>query len=342
VLSLEARSLMAHVNKAYGDSTIVMASDMVIPRRFTSGSLSLDVALGGGWPANHWVEILGKESAGKTAIALKTIAANQALSPDYTAMWIAGEHYNTGWATALGVDNSRVMVCPTQDMEFAFELMLQATESRAFDGVVLDSYPALIPKQEAENTMGEFSVAEGAKVFNKYWRKAGKASHRASDGHEKPFHGIIINQQRDKIGGFARFGVPQTSPGGHGKDYAYFIRLLVARDEYIHEKTPGDKDQVFVGQTIKMTTTKNKSAPPGQVASVDFYFRDAPTLGFQRGEYDSAKEYMTLAINKGTIRKSGGWYYFNDRKWQGKEALMADIHAESVLAAEIAAGVLGG
>lgn len=340
MLAPDVLAFSAKVNKLFGDGALVAASDMVISRRFTSGSLSLDVILGGGWPANQWVEIIGRESAGKTACAFKTIAANQARDPAFTAMWIAGEHYDADQAAALGVDNDRVMVCPTQEMEFALELMLQATESRAFDAVILDSFPALIPREEDEKSMEEAGVAVGAKLFNRYWRKAGKASHRNSDGSERPIMGIIINQYRDKIGSFARFGVPQTSPGGHGKDYAYFVRLEVARDDWLTEKKPGVKDPVVVGQSIKMRTIKNKAAAPHQAASVDFYFRDAPFTGFRRGDYDLGKEYVAMGILFGVVRKSGGWYYFDDRKWQGRETLEVDVRAEPELQSLLASEVL--
>jgi recombination protein RecA len=338
MLSVEAQAVMARVNKAFGADTLVMASDMVMPKRFTSGCLSLDLMLGGGWPANQWSEIYGPESAGKTVIALKTIAANQRADQNYTTLWVAGEHYNAPWADRLGLDNERVIVLPTQNMEVALELMLQAAESRAFDSIVLDSYPALIPHEEDEKAMDEVVVAVGAKTFNKYWRKAGKASHRASDGSERPFHGIIINQQRDKIGAWAPRGVPQTSPGGHGKDYAYFVRLQLQRDEYIYEGS-GDNKQ-FVGQSIKMTTVKNKSSSPRQTASVDFYFKDAPTLNFRAGEFDTGKDYFNTALSMGIISKSGGWYYFADRKWNGKGAAMTDILAEPVLMDELRQEVL--
>lgn len=340
MLSAEAQLVMAGINKKFGDQTMVVASDFVIPKRFPSGSLSLDVILGGGWPANQWVEIIGLESAGKTACALKTIATNQKLDPEFTALWIAGEHYDTDQARALGVDNDRVMILPTQEMELALELMNQVAASKSVDCVVLDSYPALIPSEEDEKAMDEFVVATGAKVFNKYWRKAGKATRRAPDGSERPMMGIIINQFRDKIGGFAKFGTPQTSPGGHGKDYAYFVRLQVQRDEFIKEKRPGAADPVIVGQTIKMTTIKNKAAPPRQVASVDFYFRDAPLIGFRRGDYDLGKEFVRVGIEFGVIKKSGGWYYYGDRKWQGKENVEIDVRCEPELQSELRADVM--
>ena len=73
---------IASINKKYGDGTVVLGSDIIEqPPRFTSGSLALDVSLGGGWPANQWHELIGEASNGKTAIALKTVAANQKAGP---------------------------------------------------------------------------------------------------------------------------------------------------------------------------------------------------------------------------------------------------------------------
>jgi recombination protein RecA len=49
--------------------------------------------LGGGFPGNQWNELVGEPSHGKTALALKTIAANQKLNPDYTTVWVAAEQW---------------------------------------------------------------------------------------------------------------------------------------------------------------------------------------------------------------------------------------------------------
>lgn len=337
-LSVGAMGVLKDINKKMGDGTIFLGSEMVVPRRYTSGSLSLDVALGGGWPGNHWVEVIGRESAGKTAVVLKTVAANQRLDPEFATMWVAGEHFDEDQANALGVDISRVAVVPTQDMEFALQIMLAGAESKEFDCIILDSFPALLPASEDEKAMDEFTVADGAKIFNKYWRKAGKATRRSYKGDERPMIGIIINQYRDKIGGFSPRGVPQTTPGGHGKDYAYYARLEVVRSDYLKEKRGGN--DVMVGQTIKMTTIKNKSAAPRQVAQVDFYFRDAPTRNFRRGDYDLGKEYVALGILFGVIKKSGGWFYYDGRKWNGQPSVQVDVLAEPQLRDQLGAEVI--
>ena len=81
---------IAKLNKKLGADTIVLGADISESiGRCTSGSLALDVVLGGGWPTNQWHEIVGEASNGKTALALKTIAANQKLDPEFTTVWVA-------------------------------------------------------------------------------------------------------------------------------------------------------------------------------------------------------------------------------------------------------------
>lgn len=324
----DRRAFAANLNKVLGDEIIIPAEDLVIPRRYTSGSLALDVALGGGFPGNLWTELIGNESSGKTATILKTIAANQKLDPDFTTMWVAGEHFDSEQAVALGVDLKRVDLARIQVAEKALQIMLDATASKFYDCIALDSWPALLPNEEAEKEMDEFVTAAGARRMNQFIRKAGPASLRKADGSERPFFGIIVNQWRDKIGGFSRFGTPKTSPGGKGKNYFFYTRIEVRNDEWITEKRPGIKDPVKVGQTIKWLTVKNKSAAPQQTASADFFFADTRTLGFRRGDYDSAKEFVDIGLLLGVIERAGAYYRFDGQQWQGKDGLLAAIRED--------------
>jgi recombination protein RecA len=323
----DVRAFELGANKVLKSDILVRASDMLVPATFTTGSVAFDVALGGGWPGNKWVQVIGHWMAGKTALTLKTIAANQRLNPDLNTFWLAAEHYDTTQAQALGVDNGRVTVAPVQEMELGLDLLLSATESQVYDILVLDSYPAMLPHAEDEKSMAEFGQADGARRFNQFWRKAGKASCRNHNGTDRPFLGIIINQYRDKIGGIpARFGVPQTSPGGHGQDYAYYTRVDVARKEWIKETWPDVADPVAVGQTLKLKTIKNKAAAPQRTAEVDFYFNNAPIHGFKRGDYDTGKECVTMGLLFHVIKhENGSWISFEGEKFSGKPALQARV-----------------
>jgi recombination protein RecA len=336
VINSEARKIMAQINKRFGDSVVVVGADIRenLLSRTTTGSTTFDYVLGGGFPTNQWNELVGEPSHGKTAIALKCIAANQAKNPEFTTVWVAAEQWVPEYAEMCGVDTSRVIVVETNIMEEAYDAVIAFAESKSVDAIVIDSLPALVPSPESEKNMDEMTVGRGALLTNKFFRKAGAAMKRSLVENERPVLGLIINQYRMKIG--VMHGDPRTTPGGQGKDYAYFTRSEVKRDEWIEVGSGTNK--VRVGQRIKIRTTKNKTAPPQQVAYVDFYF--APFSIYDAGDYDTAKEVAALAIVKEIVDRKGGWIYYGERKWQGQENLVNSIREEVDLYEELRAKVL--
>lgn len=330
----EVLKIAAQLNKKLGAGTVLPASQVVVPDRIPSGSLTLDVILGGGWPQNHWVEVIGDPSNGKTALALKTIASNQARDPNFTVVWIAAENFDKGYAEMCGVDTDRVLIVENNIMEEAFEAAIQFCDSKAIDMLVIDSLPALVPIAEDEKTMDEFTVGRGALLTGKFFRKVGHATKRALDGSERPVLGIVINQYRMKIG--VMHGDPRTTPGGVGKDYAYSIRCEVKRDDWLEVGSGVEKRRV--GQTIRVRTIKNKTYPPQQTAYFDFYFANGGDI--DRGNIDVAKEIAALATLHGIVERKGGWYYYGDRKWQGSQALLESLREEIDLNEEITAAVM--
>jgi len=324
MINAEAKKVMAAINKRFGEHVVVLGGSIksdLIPR-ITTGSTTFDYVLGGGFPGNQWNELIGEPSHGKTAIALKTIAANQALNPDHTTVWVAAEQWVPEYAAMCGVDPDRVIVVETSIMEEAYDAVIAFAESKSIDAIVIDSLPALSPKPEMEKNMDEMTVGRGALLTNKFFRVVGTAMKRSLIEDERPVLGLIINQYRMKIG--VMHGDPRTTPGGEGKNYAFFTRSEIRRDEWI-EFGSGD-NKMRVGQRIKIRTLKNKTAPPQRVAYVDYYFAEGGACA--PGEYDFAKEIAALAIVQGVVDRKGGWIYYGERKWQGQESLVASIREE--------------
>jgi recombination protein RecA len=327
-ISGDLAKVFSAINKKMGADTIVLGSDIRgdLLDRLTTGSLAVDVALGGGWPVNQWHELIGEASNGKTALALKTVAANQKKDPEFTTVWVAAEQWVPSYAEMCGVDTSRVYVISTNIMEEAYEAVIRITESKAVDCVVIDSLPALVPTSENDKEMEESTVGRSALLTNKFFRKVGMASKRSLIEHERPFIGIMINQWRSKIG--VMYGDPRTTPGGLGKDYAFFTRLEVRRDDWLEEGTGQEKRRI--GQSIKVRVLKNKSAPPSQVAIVDFYFSDGGSVA--AGEFDFAKEILAIGILNKVITRAGAYYRYEfngeQRQWQGSDAMLSSIREE--------------
>ena len=312
-------SIISAIQKKYGDDVLIKGSDIKeeVPR-ITTGILAYDLMLGGGWPLNQWSEIIGEESSGKTALAYKTIAANQAINPEFVAMWIAAEAYVPQYARAIGVDLERLLVVETNIMEHVYDLVIKALDNRAVDMVVIDSLPSLVPGDESEKMMEEFTVGLGARLTGKFFRKSSKAQRRSLINEDRPCTGLVINQWREKIG--VMWGDNRTTPGGKAKNFHYFTRVEVKRDEWLKEK-----DET-IGQTIKARTIKNKTYRPQQTAVVDFYFTSAG--GFRLGAFDVIKDVVNIGIAVGLITRSGPYYSYGSQKWQGKDALVMAIRED--------------
>jgi recombination protein RecA len=330
-----ALALMEAINKKHGAGAVMHAREMYVPKRYYSGSLVQDVALNGGFAANHWTEIYGPENHGKTAVTLKALAYNQKVDPEFYTLWVASEHYDLDQATALGVDTERVQVLSTQDMAFAYGTVLEYLEARAVDMVVIDSYPALIPPDEDEKDMDEYTRAEGAKMTNKFFRKVGKAGLRdAHDPEDRAWFGIFINQPRESM---KTVWTPsgqkplETTPGGMGKNFAFYTRLQVKRAEWL--EIGSEKNKTKVGQVIRTQAIKHKGGPPQRVATMDFYFTDAVRDGeqYSRGDYDVPKDVLTAAVLMGTVAKNGAWYTFEGQKWNGIKEVLTNVRADEGL-----------
>jgi recombination protein RecA len=313
--SASARRLLieeiaASVNNAMNGQLLIKGSEarQDVPH-LSTGILSYDLALGGGWAANQWNEIVGEESSGKTALAYKTIAANQAQDPEFLALWVAAEEYVPEYAQSFGVDLERLWVVETNEMEKALELVLKAVQNRAVDCVVIDSLPALVTNTETDKAMDEASVATGAQILSRFFKKCTSAQRRSmlAGEEDRPCTLIAINQWRDKIG--VMFGDPRTTPGGKAKNYYFFTRVEVRRDDWIAEVKSNLDSRV--GQVIKMRVFKNKTFRPQQVAQVDFFFADSPILGMKMGDFDTVKDTVNVCLALDVFE---GRYKFNGEK----------------------------
>jgi recombination protein RecA len=335
-INAEAKKIMALINKKLGEGSVVIGEDIRddLITRVTTGSTTFDYVLGGGFPSNQWNELIGEPSHGKTAIALKTIAANQAKDPDYLTVWVAAEQWVPEYADMCGVDSSRVIVIETNIMEEAYDAVIAFAESKSVDAIVIDSLPALVPGPENEKNMDEMTVGRGALLTNKFFRKVSKATKRSLTEEERGITGILINQYRMKIG--VMYGDARTTPGGLGKDYAMAIRCEVKRDDWLEVGTGDSKRRA--GQTIRVRTIKNKTFPPQQTAYLDFYFAEGGAI--DAGGYDTGKEIVALSILNGIVERRGGWMYYGDRKWQGAQALIDSLREEIELREELSKAVM--
>src|SRR6478736_8508048 len=147
---------MDQITKQFGDGSIMKLGEAkkVDVELLPSGALSLDLALGGGYPKGRVIEVYGPESSGKTTLTLHAIAEIQ--KQGGTAAFIDAEHaLDPSYARKLGVDTDNLLVSQPDSGEQALEITEALVRSGALDVLVVDSVAALVPKAELDGEMGD-------------------------------------------------------------------------------------------------------------------------------------------------------------------------------------------
>ncbi len=286
---------MSQIEKNFGKGSIMKLGDnaKMDVQTFSTGSLSLDVALGaGGVPKGRVTEIYGPESGGKTTLALSIVA--QVQKGGGTAAFIDAEHaLDPIYARALGVDIDELLISQPDSGEQALEIMELLVRSGAVDIIVVDSVAALVPRAEIEGEMGDATVGAQARLMSQALRKLTPLLSKTNTA------AIFINQVREKIG--VMYGNPETTTGGRALKFYSSVRMRVSKIGKGSENAA----------VAKIRVEKNKIAPPFKEVELD--------LIYGKG-FDQLSDLIMVASDLGIIKKAGAFYSYNEtRIGQGKE-----------------------
>jgi recombination protein RecA len=290
--------VLNQIERNFGKGSIMRLGDASRMRIETTptGALTLDLALGGGYPKGRVVEVYGPESSGKTTLTLHAIAEVQRRGG--VAAFVDAEHaLDPVYAAALGVDIENLLVSQPDTGEMALEIVDQLVRSAAVDIVVVDSVAALTPRAEIEGEMGDLAVGAQARLMSQAMRKItgniGKSGCTV----------IFLNQLRQKIG--VTYGNPETTTGGNALKFYASVRLDIRRIQTLKRGTEE------YGIRAKVKVAKNKVAPPFRIAEFDILFgRGISTIGCL----------LDLAEETGVVVRKGAWYsYEGDNIGQGRD-----------------------
>ena len=287
------------IERQFGQGSIMKLGEgmNVAVETIPTGSLSLDIALGGGLPQGRIIEIYGPESSGKTTLALHAVAEVQKRGG--LAAFIDAEHaVDPEYAAKIGVKLDDLLISQPDTGEQALEICETLVRSSAVDIVVIDSVAALVPRAEIEGDMGDSHMGLQARLMSQALRKLTGVIAKSKTTV------IFINQLRMKIG--VMFGNPETTSGGQALKFYASVRLDIRRSEALK-----DGDNV-VGNHVKVKVVKNKVAAPFKVAEFDIMYNEG---------ISTAGDMIDLAVKENLVIKSGAWYSYNDEKiGQGREA----------------------
>ncbi len=287
------------IERQFGQGSIMKLGEgmKVAVETIPTGSLSLDIALGGGLPQGRIIEIYGPESSGKTTLALHAVAEVQKRGG--LAAFIDAEHaVDPEYAAKIGIKLDDLLISQPDTGEQALEICETLVRSSAVDIVVIDSVAALVPRAEIEGDMGDSHMGLQARLMSQALRKLTGVIAKSKTTV------IFINQLRMKIG--VMFGNPETTSGGQALKFYASVRLDIRRSEILK-----DGDSV-IGNHVKVKVVKNKVAAPFKVAEFDIMYNEG---------ISTAGDIIDLAVKENLIIKSGAWYAYKDEKiGQGREA----------------------
>jgi recombination protein RecA len=302
------------IEKQFGKGSIMKLGETHVANVevISTGSLSLDIALGGGLPKGRVVEIYGPESSGKTTLALHAIAEVQRNGG--TAAFIDAEHaLDPTYAKRIGVDISNLLLSQPDNGEQALEITETLVRSNAVDIIVVDSVAALVPRAEIEGEMGDSLPGLQARLMSQALRKLTAVISRSKATV------IFINQIRMKIG--IMFGNPETTTGGNALKFYASVRMDIRRLAQIKQ------GEQVIGNHTKVKVVKNKIAPPFREAEFDIMYDEG---------ISHSGDVIDLATNYNIVEKSGAWFSYKGQKIaQGREASKEYLRNNPKVTAEI-------
>ena len=306
---------MAQIDRQFGKGSIMKMSDYgskMNVETIPSGSITLDVALGGGVPRGRVVEIYGPESSGKTTLCYHIMA--EAQKAGGVAAYIDAEHaFDPEYAARVGLNLDALLISQPDNGEQALEIAETLVRSGAIDAIVIDSVAALVPRAELEGEMGDSHVGLMARLMSQALRKLVGAVSKSNCAL------IFTNQIRMKIG--VMYGNPETTTGGQALKFYASVRMEIRRVESIKQGTD------ISGNRVRVKVVKNKVAPPFRTAEFDIMFNE----GISR-----LGSLVDLGTELSVIRKSGAFYSFGDQRLgQGRENAKEFLRGNPEIADEI-------
>lgn len=329
---MKVKKFITQINESYGKGKVIeiggRLGNLNIPR-FSSGSVDLDCALGGGWPMGRISLIAGQFSTGKTALTLKAAGeikkidsrtkvpisqlseAEQKVAQPCRTLFVDVEGaFDVAWATLHGFDPEYDAVCRPDFSEQTIDLVSAAMQDNVFDLIIIDSIAAMTPGKEIEVSAEEQQMGLAARLNNKAFRKWNASLNKVFQTIGKPGPTLmVLNQLREKIG--VMFGDPRVLPGGKGQEFNASITVYTKSQKY--DSKEGDKVSKV---TLAGTTKKNKTFIPNQQYEFDMWLDDSSG---QKAQIDNAFSLFTLAKKHKLLKTGSGKVTFGTKEYSNQK-----------------------
>lgn len=311
--------ITAEVNKQFGEGAIASAAALKHREYRGSGSIALDVALGGGYGKGTIVDVFGRESAGKTLLWEMAAVTAQKVESLPSCIYDFEGTFEPKRFVSLGGDLDGLQIVRAENfsdsiegmfLEWCSDMLKILLRKSYFATICMDSTGAMTTyaeyaikerKGEAGNT-----VAMTARAMASMLRQVVGSGLMARSSATLFF----VSQMRDNIHGQTFKGRPPADKRTGGRALPFFAatQLEVSRGDRFKADVQQDsgyvEKDVEVGHETKVRVRKNKNnAKQGRVATFDLY-SEGEVIGIDR-----VQELAKLAALTGVITKKASYYY---------------------------------
>lgn len=321
---------LQNIRKTYDESTVRTGAGYVNPKRISTGSLELDLVIGGGVPQGRMSHFYGSKNSAKSLTALSVIGNAQKIGLN-CALYNVEKQYSAEWGALHGINNEELLLVEgtvIEDLGTVMEELLPAVNVH-----VIDSLPAAISLDELASEAGEWRPGISARAWGKILRRV----QQRFDERENTI--IFINH----VG--AVFGKYQGSDEPKGAKFVEYLSSLslefrrtswLFRDKKGNLREEGASEASLSGAMTpagieyKAKVAKSRVCKPFRTAAM--------RLDFDSGQIDDLWSISKAAIFYGLVDKQekGGWMTLPDgSKLNGEPQLREYIKSHPEFYAEI-------
>jgi len=283
---------------------------------YETGIYPLDALLSGGIHSGKIYEVFGKESSGKSTLALHLAKAYLDFWKDEgNVLWIESESaFDVQRAVAFGIDLSKVLVQEVEIVEDGFELIEKVLKKAEQVGrkvfIVWDTIASCSTKKEKDDGQFGGGISEKARMIRSLLRRItiplGKTDSVL----------LFVNQVYDVIGSYTN---EVESPGGRGIKFHASTRILIEQKAQI--KKIVNNVEIPIGIKSKLTLKKNKLGLPGLSTMLIIYG--------EKG-IDKWATITDFLKQLPEVKKSGAWFTLelpdgNSIKFQNEKLLKQKV-----------------
>jgi recombination protein RecA len=242
-----------------------------------------------GFRSGRILEIVGLYSTGKTTLALDLIKNAQALGKK--ALFVDVERtFDNEYAQSCGVSLEQLDILRADTAENTLTLIERGASEYGI--IVLDSLPALVPKEELDKDYNDNAkMAAVGSLLTRFYKRIVPLV------DSENILLVTLNQYRANFSTISR--VEKKPYGANASHHAITWRLELAR-------VKNEEDTA----TVQAKITKNKLGKERGMAEYDIIYGKG---------LDIKGDILTNAVRQGIVTQKGAWYVWGEVKAQGAD-----------------------